>query len=159
MANYKARLNRDVDGSWVASAVELPNCWSRGRTREEAVNKLRDEIRYRIEYCPCSGVDDEYVRVELQVVQEPRHAAALPASDLPAPAETGPPPRETAGVVERAGWTGARPATPAPLSGVAGCPSPKPETTAPESTGPAPRAPESPPARGSRSPGWKRWDD
>src|SRR5437867_3611089 len=60
---YAARLSHDLDGSWVASALELPNCWSRGRTRDEALDKLRDEIRGRIELCPCSGVADDFVEI------------------------------------------------------------------------------------------------
>ena len=37
-------------------------------TREEALTKLRDELQYRIEQCPCSGVSGP--TVELQVRQE-----------------------------------------------------------------------------------------
>ena len=67
MATYRARLSLSDDGGWLAAAVELPHCWSRGATPDEALSRLRDEIRYRIELCPCSGVDDEYVQVELEV--------------------------------------------------------------------------------------------
>jgi hypothetical protein len=62
---YRGRLRRDADGLWIASAVERPPCWSRAATREVALRKLRDEIRYRIELCPCSSVDKEFVKVEL----------------------------------------------------------------------------------------------
>jgi hypothetical protein len=34
-------------------------------TREEALTKMRNELRYRLEYCPCTGVTDDFV--ELQV--------------------------------------------------------------------------------------------
>ena len=37
-------------------------------TREEALTKMRDELQYRIEWCPCSGASGD--AVELQVRQE-----------------------------------------------------------------------------------------
>ena len=37
-------------------------------TREEALKKMRDELQYRIEWCPCSGAWGE--TVELQVREE-----------------------------------------------------------------------------------------
>jgi hypothetical protein len=37
-------------------------------TREEALRKMRDELQYRIELCPCSGVSGP--TVELQVRKE-----------------------------------------------------------------------------------------
>ena len=37
-------------------------------TREEALTKMRDELQYRIEWCPCSGVSGP--TVELQVREE-----------------------------------------------------------------------------------------
>jgi len=77
MATYRARVHPETDGTWIASSVQLPHCWSRGATRDEALKRLRDEIRYRIELCPCSGVDDAYVQVELEVSAP---SAAPPAS-------------------------------------------------------------------------------
>jgi hypothetical protein len=38
------------------------------QTREEVLRKMRDELQYRIELCPCSGVSGP--TVELQVRQE-----------------------------------------------------------------------------------------
>ena len=146
VARYRARLNMDPTGSWVASAVELPNCWSAGPTREAALERLRAEIRYRIEFCPCSGVDDAYVQVDV-----------VP-TDAPAPEE--PPPQTTAEPGRRSvrvrGSRAARPRV-AALSGVLGCP---PEPTrgrgvpAASPDVPAPGTSVTGPARG-----WRRWDD
>jgi hypothetical protein len=37
-------------------------------TRDEALTKMRDELQYRVELCPCSGVLAD--TVELQVREE-----------------------------------------------------------------------------------------
>ena len=37
-------------------------------TREEALTKMRDELQYRIEWCPCRGASAD--AVELQVREE-----------------------------------------------------------------------------------------
>ena len=34
--------------------------------RDEAARKLRAEIRYRLELCPCSGVGEDYVELEIR---------------------------------------------------------------------------------------------
>jgi hypothetical protein len=65
MAIYRARLGREADGTWIAAAIELPHCWSRGGSADEALARLRDEVRYRIEFCPCSGVPDDFVTLEV----------------------------------------------------------------------------------------------
>jgi hypothetical protein len=36
--------------------------------RDEALTKMRDELQYRIELCPCSGVSGD--TVQLQVTEE-----------------------------------------------------------------------------------------
>ncbi len=35
-------------------------------SRDEAMAKMRAEIRYRVESCPCGGVPDDYVELEIQ---------------------------------------------------------------------------------------------
>jgi hypothetical protein len=39
-------------------------------SREEAITKMRNELQYRIEWCPCSGVSGD--TVELQVEETGR---------------------------------------------------------------------------------------
>jgi hypothetical protein len=41
-------------------------------SREEALTKMRDELQYRIELCPCSGVSGD--TVELQVSDDSNQA-------------------------------------------------------------------------------------
>ncbi len=35
-------------------------------TREEALTKMRDELQYRIEWCPCSGASGDTVVLQVQ---------------------------------------------------------------------------------------------
>jgi len=65
-------VSRLTNGKWLArhdgsstGHVELT-----APTREEVLQKMRDELQYRIELCPCSGAWGD--RVELQV-QEARN--------------------------------------------------------------------------------------
>jgi hypothetical protein len=37
-----------------------------GENREDALDRARNEIRYRIEWCPCSAVSDEFVELEIR---------------------------------------------------------------------------------------------
>jgi hypothetical protein len=60
-------LSQLSNGKWLArhtgsstGPVEVT-----ARTREEVLTKMRDELQYRIELCPCSGVSGP--TVELQV--------------------------------------------------------------------------------------------
>ncbi len=39
-----------------------------GENRHEALERARNEIRYRIEWCPCSAVSDEFVELEIKEV-------------------------------------------------------------------------------------------
>ncbi len=63
-------LTRLPTGKWLARHTGS----STGRvditaaTREEALAKMRDELQYRIELCPCSGAWGDVV--ELQVREE-----------------------------------------------------------------------------------------
>jgi hypothetical protein len=61
---FHVRLSRSGDG-WLATCHE-PSCNSRGRSEAEALEKIRAEIRYRIEWCPCTGVEDDYVQLEVE---------------------------------------------------------------------------------------------
>jgi hypothetical protein len=61
---FRVRV-RPQGGGWLASC-ETPTCLARGRSEEEALARIRDEIRYRIEWCPCTGVDEDYVQLEIE---------------------------------------------------------------------------------------------
>ena len=35
-------------------------------SREAALAKMRDELRYRVEHCPCGGVPEDYVELDVR---------------------------------------------------------------------------------------------
>lgn len=48
---------------YVAHSVAEPVCSVKGSSRTEAIEKIRREIQYRIELCPCTGVEDDFVEI------------------------------------------------------------------------------------------------
>jgi hypothetical protein len=67
-------LSHLSDGKWLARHLgsSVGQVEVTAPTREEALTKLRNELQYRIEWCPCSGVSGD--TVELQV----REAGGMP---------------------------------------------------------------------------------
>jgi hypothetical protein len=63
-------LDRLRDGTWLVrhSSAILGTVEVSGPSREEALTKMRDELQYRSEWCPCSGASAD--TVELQVSEE-----------------------------------------------------------------------------------------
>jgi hypothetical protein len=53
------------NGSWSVhhSSAMLGNVEVAGPSREEALTKMRDELQYRIEWCPCSGASADTVQL------------------------------------------------------------------------------------------------
>jgi hypothetical protein len=64
---FHVRVQPQSDGQ-VLATCESPVCMSRGRTEADALDKIKREIRYRIEWCPCTGVDDDYVQLDVRRV-------------------------------------------------------------------------------------------
>ena len=59
---YEVRVRRGSDGGFVATCDD-PTCLARGRSEDEALAKIRNEIRFRVELCPCTGVGDDHVQL------------------------------------------------------------------------------------------------
>jgi hypothetical protein len=59
------------DGAWLVrhSSSILGTVQISGPSREEALTKMRNELQYRSEWCPCSGASAD--PVELQVSDDP----------------------------------------------------------------------------------------
>jgi hypothetical protein len=63
-------VSRMWNGTWLVrhSSSSLGTVEVSAASREEALTKMRNELQYRIEWCPCSGASGD--TVELQVRQE-----------------------------------------------------------------------------------------
>ena len=59
---------RIQNGIWSAhhSSSALGTAEVSARSREEALNKMQNELQYRIELCPCSGVSGDTVVLDVQ---------------------------------------------------------------------------------------------
>ena len=73
---YRVTLKRLTDGDFYARCLAAPNgpAAAQAATAEEALARLRQEIRYRLELCPCSAVSGEYVELEVEESAAPRQA-------------------------------------------------------------------------------------
>ena len=61
---FDVTVEQGSDG--FTASCESMACSANGLSPTNALEALRDEIRYRLELCPCTSVDDGYV--ELNVV-------------------------------------------------------------------------------------------
>ena len=63
-------ISQKQNGTWIVrhSSDSLGTVEITGSTREQALTKMRDELQYRLELCPCSG--EVLGTVELQVSDE-----------------------------------------------------------------------------------------
>jgi hypothetical protein len=62
-------IERLADDRWQAShsSRDVGAAQARGASREEAIEKLKGEIRYRLELCPCTG--ETYQHIEVEIVE------------------------------------------------------------------------------------------
>lgn len=58
---------RRSDGQWSLQheSPEFGRVEVTAPTREQAIEKLRGEIRYRLELCPCSGESYQHISIEI----------------------------------------------------------------------------------------------
>ena len=65
---FTCTIKQLPSGAWYARSIgsAAGTVETSGNSREEALDKLRKEIRYRIEFCPCSGVTDHFVELEIR---------------------------------------------------------------------------------------------
>ena len=63
-------VSRLANGKWLArhTGSSVRQVEVAAQTREEALTKMRNELQYRIEWCPCSGASGDVV--ELQVRED-----------------------------------------------------------------------------------------
>lgn len=55
----KVVIEQGEDGYFVAHCPALKSCWSQGKTREEALNNIREAIELYLEVEPSELVEDE----------------------------------------------------------------------------------------------------
>jgi hypothetical protein len=61
---FEATVEAVGDGGYTANC-EDPQCSGHGLSPTNALDSLREEIRYRLELCPCTGVGDDFVELEV----------------------------------------------------------------------------------------------
>ncbi|MCA9669399.1 MAG: hypothetical protein KC503_27575 [Myxococcales bacterium] len=64
---FRVTLRKQRDGMTLVTC-EGPACLARSHDEAEALERIREEIRYRLEWCPCSALEASYV--QLDVVRE-----------------------------------------------------------------------------------------
>jgi hypothetical protein len=54
-------------GQWLArhEGGDLGEVTARGASRDEAIENLRGELRYRLEICPCTGESYQHIDIEI----------------------------------------------------------------------------------------------
>ncbi|MCO5045811.1 MAG: hypothetical protein J5I99_09665 [Verrucomicrobia bacterium] len=62
---YAVNVAQGEDGQFVASCEAL-GLSTTGLSAANALDVMRDEIRYRLEMCPCTSVGDDYVQLDVQ---------------------------------------------------------------------------------------------
>ena len=67
---FVCRIDRQPDGSWTVRHDEsdLGRVEVSAASREGAVEKMRNELRYRLELCPCSG--EIYQQANIEIVEQ-----------------------------------------------------------------------------------------
>ena len=63
--HFRVQLEETGEGEFVASCEEPPAS-ARGLSPTNALDRLRSELRYWVELCPCSGVEDDYIEIEVE---------------------------------------------------------------------------------------------
>ena len=61
---FDVTLETADDGNFVASCGD-PQCSGQGLSPSNALDALRQEIRYRLELCPCTSVDGDFIQLDL----------------------------------------------------------------------------------------------
>jgi hypothetical protein len=64
-------MTRRSDGHWSVqhSGADLGTIEVTAGSRNQALEKMRNELRYRLELCPCSG--EQYKDLEIELVEQP----------------------------------------------------------------------------------------
>ena len=61
---FEVTVQPNGDGGFTANC-EDPICTAHGLSPESALDQLREEIRYHMELCPCTTVNDQFVELDV----------------------------------------------------------------------------------------------
>ncbi len=66
-------LSRMGNGTWLVrhSSSTLGSVELTGRSREEALTDMRNELQFRSEWCPCSGASADVIELQVFDVTSP----------------------------------------------------------------------------------------
>lgn len=68
---FRCTLTRREDGRWlIRHTGEVGLVETTADTREAALEKMRGELRYRLELCPCSGESYQHIAIELEAAAD-----------------------------------------------------------------------------------------
>lgn len=62
---FPVQIEATEDGAYLASYAD-PDVRVRGLDVASALERLHAEIRYRLEMCPCSSVEDDYIQLRVE---------------------------------------------------------------------------------------------
>jgi hypothetical protein len=64
---FPSIIVRRSDGQWTLwhESTEIGRVEVTAPTREQATEKFRGEIRYRLELCPCNGESYQHISIEI----------------------------------------------------------------------------------------------
>lgn len=60
---FNITLDRDEDGVWISECPSIPGCVSQGKTKEEAVENIKDAIALCLEVRAEKGLPEERCEV------------------------------------------------------------------------------------------------
>jgi hypothetical protein len=65
--NYRCTIRKTTDGAWHArhESRDLGVVQVTAPTRDAAIEKIRGELQYRLELCPCSGESYQHLQIEI----------------------------------------------------------------------------------------------
>jgi hypothetical protein len=64
---FTSTVSQSADGRWIArhEGKDAGQVQATAASRDEAIEKLKQEIRYRLELCPCTGETYQHIAIEI----------------------------------------------------------------------------------------------
>jgi hypothetical protein len=67
---FPCTISKTADNTWLARhhGPEAGSVEVRATTRQEVLDKMKNELRYRLELCPCTG--ETYQHIDIQIIED-----------------------------------------------------------------------------------------